>query len=341
MGKRVGVLMGGWGEEREISLKTGEAVVAALEEQGHTVTRIFAGPGLDRVLRGAEMDVAFLALHGRMGEDGKVQGLLELLELPYTGSGVLASALAMNKPFAKKLFRLHNLPTPQGYRIGRDELSSLQERHGDLGFPCVVKPACGGSSVGLARVSDDEALSSAVAEACRYGGEALVERYVRGREVTVGILGGEVLGSCEISYPREGFDYEAKYKGGSRYFLPPRLSPTRLANVEALALAAWRALGCRGYGRVDLICSDEENDVVLEVNTLPGMTPTSLLPKIAAQRGIRFPELCDRILSLATRDEAGVTEAPEMGAVQPAALRAVGGAHARNCQSAFALRGSA
>jgi D-alanine-D-alanine ligase len=325
MGKRVGVLMGGWGEEREISLKTGEAVVSALEEQGHTVTRVFAGPGLDRVLRSAELDVAFLALHGRMGEDGKVQGLLELLELPYTGSGVMASALAMNKPFAKKLFRLHNLPTPQGYRIGRDELATLQERHGDLGFPCVVKPACGGSSVGLALVNDAETLAPAVAEACRFGGEALVERHVRGREVTVGILGGEVLGSCEISYPREGFDYEAKYKSGARYFLPPRLSPTRVGNVEQLALAAWQALGCRGYGRVDLICSDEENDVVLEVNTLPGLTPMSLLPKIAAQRGITFPQLCERILSLATRDEAGVTEAPEMAKVQPAQRRAVGG----------------
>jgi D-alanine-D-alanine ligase len=325
MGKRVGVLMGGWGEEREISLKTGEAVVAALEAQGHTVTRVFAGPGLDRVLRSAELEVAFLALHGRMGEDGKVQGLLELLELPYTGSGVMASALAMNKPFAKKLFRLHNLPTPQGYRIGRDELGSLQERHGDLGFPCVVKPACGGSSVGLAMVNDAEALTVAVAEACRFGGEALVERFVRGKEVTVGILDGEVLGSCEISYPRESFDYEAKYKSGARYFLPPRLSPTRIANVEHLALAAWQALGCRGYGRVDLICSDEENDVVLEVNTLPGMTPMSLLPKIAAHRGIDFPQLVERILSLATRDEAGVTEAPGTATVQPAPLRAVGG----------------
>ncbi|WP_224244050.1 D-alanine--D-alanine ligase [Hyalangium gracile] len=325
MGKRVGVLMGGWGEEREISLKTGEAVVAALEESGHTVTRVFAGPGLDRVLRSAEMDVAFLALHGRMGEDGKVQGLLELLELPYTGSGVLASALAMNKPFAKKLFRLHNLPTPQGYRIGRDELDKLQERHGDLGFPAVVKPACGGSSVGLAMVNDVEALTAAVAQACRYGGEALVERCVRGREVTVGILGGEVLGSCEIATPREGFDFDAKYKSGSRYHLPPRMSPTRVANVEQLALSAWQALGCRGYGRVDLICSDEDNDVVLEVNTLPGMTPTSLLPKIAAQRGLSFPQLCQRILDLASRDEAGVTEAPETATVQPAPRRAVGG----------------
>ena len=143
--------------------------------------------------------------------------------------------------------------------------------------------------------------------------------------LALAILGGEVLGSCEISYPREGFDFEAKYKGGSRYFLPPRMSATRVANVEQLALAAWQALGCRGYGRVDLMCSDEENDVVLEVNTLPGMTPTSLLPKIAAQRGITFPQLCERILELASRDEAGVGEAPAMATVQPAPRRAVGG----------------
>lgn len=326
MGKRVGVLMGGWGEEREVSLKTGEAAVAALEAEGHTVTRVFAGPGLDRVLRTAELDVAFVALHGRMGEDGKVQGLLELLELPYTGSGVLASALAMNKPFAKKLFRLHNLPTPQGYRIGREEFAQLQERHGDLGFPCVVKPACGGSSLGLALVHDAEALAPAVSNACRYGGEALVERFVSGREVTVGILGGEVLGSCEIAAPREGFDYDAKYKGGTNYFLPPRLSATRLANVESLALAAWRALGCRGYGRVDLICTEEQNDFVLEVNTLPGLTPTSLLPKIAAQRGIGFSELVGRILGLATRDEAGVAELPALASpAQPTPRRAVVG----------------
>jgi D-alanine-D-alanine ligase len=310
MGKRVGVLMGGWGEEREISLKTGEAVVAALEAKGHTVSRIFAGPGLDRALRSAELDVAFLALHGRMGEDGKVQGLLELMGLPYTGSGVLASALAMNKPMAKKLFRLHNLPSPQGYSVGRADAHRALEVHGDLGFPCVVKPACGGSSVGLSLVREPEALAPAVAQACRFGGEALVERLVRGREVTVGLLGEQVLGTCEIATPREGFDYDAKYKGGSQYFLPARLSPTRLANVESLALAAYRALGCRGYGRVDLICSEDQNDVLLEVNTLPGMTPVSLLPKIAAQKGLDFPTLVEHILALATRDEVEVAEAP-------------------------------
>jgi D-alanine-D-alanine ligase len=306
------LLLGGWGVEREVSLKTGEAVVSALEAGGHHVTRIFAGPGLDRALRAAELEVAFVALHGRMGEDGRVQGLLELLELPYTGSGVLASALAMNKPMAKKLFRLHNLPTPQGYRAGRADVERVHELHGDLGFPCVVKPAHGGSSVGLTVVHDAGALAPAVAQACRYGGEALVERFVPGREVTVGILGDAVLGSCEIALPREGFDYEAKYKGGARYFLPPRLSATRVANVEALALSAYRALGCRGYARVDLLCSDTENDVVLEVNTLPGFTPTSLLPKIAAHAGLAFPALVERVLALATRDEANVTDAPAL-----------------------------
>ncbi|NMO20757.1 D-alanine--D-alanine ligase [Pyxidicoccus fallax] len=319
MGKRVGVLMGGWGEEREISLKTGEAVVAALESRGHHVTRVFAGPGLDRALRAAELDVAFLALHGRMGEDGRVQGLLELLELPYTGSGVLASALAMNKPMAKKLFRLHNLPTPQGYRVVRADAARALELHGDLGYPCVVKPALGGSSVGLSVVREPGALAPAVAQACRFGGEALVERFFAGREVTVGILGDTVLGTCEIATPRESFDFDAKYKGGSRYFLPARMSATRVANVESLALAAYRALGCRGYGRVDLLCSDTENDVVLEVNTLPGFTPTSLMPKIAAQAGLDFPELVERVLALATRDEAGVTDAP---AVEPLAAPA-------------------
>lgn len=320
MGKRVGVLMGGWGEEREISLKTGEAVVAALETLGHAVTRVFAGPGLDRALRSAELDVAFLALHGRMGEDGRVQGLLELLELPYTGSGVLASALAMDKPMAKKLFQLHNLATPRGYRVGRADVERALELHGDSGFPCVVKPAKGGSSVGLSVVHDAGALVPAVAQACRFGGEALVERFVRGQEVTVGILGDAVLGSCEVSFPREGFDYEAKYRGGSQYFLPPRLSDTRRVNVESLALAAYRALGCRGYGRVDLLCSETENDVVLEVNTLPGFTPSSLLPKIAAHAGLDFPELVQGVLDRATRDEAQVAEAAPLP-VTPTPLR--------------------
>ena len=308
MGKRVGVLMGGWGEEREISVKTGEAIVAALTANGHAVTRIFAGPGLDRALRAAEIDAAFLALHGRMGEDGKVQGLLEVLNIPYTGSGVLASALAMNKPFAKKLFRMHNLATPTGYVVGRATAEHALELHNDLGFPCVVKPARGGSSLGLTVVRAPEGLAPAVKNACRFGGEALVERFIKGKEVTVAVLGDEVLGSCEISYSADTFDFDTKYKSGARYHLPPRLSATRNQNLEAMALSAYEALGCRGYARVDFLCAELANDLVLEVNTLPGMTPTSLLPKIARHAGIAFEDLVQTILSHAGIDEAEVSE---------------------------------
>ncbi len=309
MDKRVGVLMGGWGEEREVSIKTGEAVAASLERQGRAVTRLLAGPGLETSLRASGVDEVFLALHGRMGEDGKVQGLLEVMGLPYTGSGVMASALAMNKTFAKKLFRLHNLPTPPGYPVLRAQVGQAPSLHGDLGFPCVVKPASGGSSVGLSVVRRAEDLQEAINRAVRFGGEALVERRIIGREVTVGILDDAVLGSCEIAYGADSFDYRVKYQTGARTFLPPRLSPTRVANVEALALSAYRALGCRGYGRVDLLCSEADNDVVLEVNTLPGLTPMSLLPKVAAHAGLSFDALVLRILRLASLDEVDVAEA--------------------------------
>jgi D-alanine-D-alanine ligase len=303
--------MGGWGEEREISIKTGEGVAAALESHGHSVARVLAGPGLDLAVRSSQIDVAFVGLHGRMGEDGKVQGLLEVLGVPYTGSGVMASALAMNKPFAKKVFRFHNLPTPQGYEVRAEDAAEGLERHGDLGFPVVVKPSCGGSSVGVAVVRSEGELVPALDDACRYGGEALVERLARGREVTVGILGDQVLGSCEVAFPGDAFDYSHKYHGGTRYFLPPRLSLTRLANVESLALAAYRALGCRGYARVDLIASDEDNDVVLEVNTLPGLTPVSLLPKIARRAALAYEDLVERILALAACEDPAIRPGSE------------------------------
>ena len=313
-GKHVGVLMGGWGEEREISISTGQAIARALERSGHRVTRIDAGPGLERELLHERPDVAFLALHGRMGEDGRVQGLLEVMGIPYTGSGVMASALAMNKPFAKKLFRMHNLATPTGYTCGRSTAREVLELHNDLGFPCVVKPARGGSSVGLVVVKEPEALSKAVTQACRFGGEALIERYVAGKEVTVGVLGDEVLGACEISYQSETFDFETKYKSGAKYHLPPRLSATRNDNLKAMALTAYEALGCRGYARVDFLCSELSNDVVLEVNTLPGMTPHSLLPKIAKDAGLSFEALVEAILSKAGLDEVDVSAEHEVPA---------------------------
>jgi|ERR1700687_422462 len=302
MGRRVGVLVGGWGEEREISLHTGAAVLSALSEAGYSAVRVDAGQDLARVLVDKGVEVAFLALHGRMGEDGRVQGLLEVLGIPYTGSGVLASALAMNKPFAKKLFALHNLQTPFGYTLRPDQLARQRELHGDLGFPCIAKPACGGSSVGVSIASSFEQLAIAVHRASAYGGDVLVERYVRGQELTVGILEDRVLGNCEMVHGLPVFDYSRKYEGGTQYHLPAQLSAARQANVEQMAKAAYEALGCRGYGRVDLIASEHDNDHVLEVNTLPGLTQTSLLPKIAAHAGIPFPQLVERILSQAELD---------------------------------------
>jgi D-alanine-D-alanine ligase len=293
---RIGVVFGGWGEERRISINTGEAVVSALRARGRRVTPIVAGPHLAASLRKARLDVAFLALHGRMGEDGCVQGLLEVMGIPYTGSGVAASALAMNKRLAKEFFRAHNLATATGYSARLADVARLDELHGDLGFPCVVKPSCGGSSMGLTLVATRARLGDAVRIACGYGGEALIERYARGREVTVALLDGDVLGSCEIDRPGAVFDVAAKYETHVACHFPPRLSGTRIANLETAAARAYEILGCRGAARVDFIVPDDGNETILEVNSLPGMTQTSLFPLIARGAGVSFEELCERIL---------------------------------------------
>ena len=302
--KRVGVLMGGFSAEREVSLRTGEGVAVALEERGHDVVRIAFGPdtrGPDELLRAADIDVAFLAVHGRGGEDGCVQGLLELLGVPYTGSSVLASALSMDKLKAKEMFRLHNVPTPPYYAATKDDardLEGLAELHGSFGFPCMVKPRGEGSSVGITKVNDLAELARGIEQALEYDDCVLVERFVRGMEVTVGLLDGRVLGAIEIA-PKSGlYDYASKYtSGATEYVLPPRLPATRARNILNLAERAARALGCSGACRVDLLVTEGENEYVLEVNTLPGMTATSLLPKIAAAAGIDYPALCESILA--------------------------------------------
>lgn len=308
MGKRVAVLMGGWGEEREVSLRSGEAACRALRARGHAAEAVPVDERLDVALRARRPDVCFLALHGRLGEDGHVQGLLETMGLPYTGSGVLASALAMDKPSAKRLFAHANLPIARGYSAhsGAEALTL----HGDLGFPCVVKPSRGGSSVGLTLVESEHLLADAVDHACAFGGGALVERRITGKEVTVGILDGRVLGSLEVAHGQRTFDHAAKYQRPYRFFSPPRLGVTRRGNVEALALAAYQTLGCRGYARVDLLCPEEDNEVLLEVNTLPGLTETSLFPKIARAAGLSFEALIERLLSLAALDEARTVARP-------------------------------
>jgi D-alanine-D-alanine ligase len=227
-----------------------------------------------------------------------VQGLLELLGIPYTGSDVLASALAMHKGKAKELFRLHNLPTPAYYTLTEEDAGDLASVHGDFGFPCVVKPIREGSSVGVAICHTIEELAAGVDKALCFDGEVLVERFISGKEVSVAVLHDRALGAVEIA-PREGFyDYQNKYtKGATDYFVPPRLSPERYRGVLAQALRAHLALGCSGATRVDMMVSDSGNEFILEVNTVPGLTPTSLLPKIADAAGISFGELCEAMLA--------------------------------------------
>ncbi len=310
--RRVGVLMGGLSAEREVSLRTGEGVATALEERGHEVVRIDysvapARPGIDELLRAADVDVAFIALHGRGGEDGCVQGMLELMQIPYTGSSVLASALAMDKLKAKELFRLHNVPTPPYYVATRASLENLDEVHGSFGFPVIVKPRGEGSSVGVGKAANIAELAAALEDALTHDAFALIERFVKATEVHVGILDGRVLGAIEV-VPKSGmYDYEAKYTpGATEYITPPRIAPTRARGVMNLAERAARALGCSGACRVDVLVTEGENEYVLEVNTLPGMTPTSLLPKIADAAGIEYGALCEAILDGA-RLHSGIT----------------------------------
>lgn len=299
---RVGVVMGGPSQEREISLKTGAGVCEALESRGHDVVRVVLGSEAPDVqLRRANIDVAFLALHGRGGEDGCIQGLLEWLQIPYTGSGVLASALAMDKLKAKELFRLHNVPTPPYYVARAKDLADLDEVHGSFGFPAIVKPRSEGSSVGLTKAQNLAELRAGVDKALEHDECALVERFVQGTEIHVGLLEGRVLGAIEIA-PRSGFyDYASKYTpGATDYILPPRLAATRVRGLMNLAERAASALGCTGACRVDLLATAGENEYVLEVNTLPGMTKTSLLPKIADAAGMDYATLCEEILKGAT-----------------------------------------
>ncbi|HMG22972.1 MAG TPA: D-alanine--D-alanine ligase [Kofleriaceae bacterium] len=313
--RKIGVLLGGLSSEREVSLRSGEAVLAALRQRGHNAVPIYVDRDVDVALRQDQIEVAFVALHGRWGEDGCVQGLLEMLGIPYTGSDVLASALAMHKAKAKELFRLHNLPTPAYYTLagtvlaGPDAGADLAAIHGDFGFPCVIKPVREGSSVGVSICREPGELGPAIERALRFDDEILVERFVAGKEVSVAVLGDRALGAVEIA-PRDGFyDYASKYtRGATDYYVPPRVSPERYRGLLTQALRAHLALGCRGATRVDMIVSESGNESILEVNTLPGLTPTSLLPKIADAAGISFGELCEMMLagaSLASRRGRG------------------------------------
>ncbi len=308
--QRVAVVMGGVSGEREVSLRSGAAVSAALRELGYRVLEVDLGPSAAEQLVSlrSEVDVAFLTLHGRLGEDGTVQGVLELLGLPYTGSGVLASALAMDKRMSKRIFRAEGIPVAEDVVITAEDIRAAGLRRAaegialDLGFPCMVKPNAEGSTLGSSRACNTEELEEALVTALRFDEVVLVERYIRGRELTVGLLGEgpEPLPVLEVVASKGVYDYECKYTQGMTEYLVPAPIPDGLsAELQRLAVRAHRALGCEGVSRVDFMVDEGGRAFCLEVNTLPGMTELSLVPKAAAAAGYTFSEVVERILRTA------------------------------------------
>lgn len=297
--KKIGVLMGGLSAEREVSLASGKAVCSALLSQGFNAVAVDVGRDLAQVLAREGVEVAFICLHGRFGEDGTVQGLLEMMGIPYTGSGILASALAMNKIFAKKIFQSSGL-TVAPYQVLRRGETFRPEALG-FSFPIVVKPSQEGSSVGVSIVKEPAQAAAALELAFRYDEEILVEQFIKGREIQVGILAEKAVGAIEIVPKNEFYDYEAKYTAGmARHILPAPLPSDLYAKVMAAGEDAHRALGCSGYSRVDFLVTEQGECFILEVNTLPGMTALSLLPEIAQGAGVGFEELVARIVAAAS-----------------------------------------
>jgi len=303
---RVAVMLGGFSSERDVSLQTGAAVLQALQERGidahgwdpanHSMAE-FAAAGFERV---------WIALHGPGGEDGALQGALEWLDIPYTGSGVMASAIAMDKVRSKHLFDAVGIPTPE-YAVIRHRADAVMAVE-EIGLPLILKPAGQGSSVGMSKIFEPEDLDNAVKLALQYGGVALAERCIVGDETTVAVLQGQALPSIRIETPRVFYDYRAKYESDRTQYHCPGTDDAELENRYAeLATAAFAELGCSGWGRVDFMTGADGAPKVLEVNTVPGMTSHSLVPMAAKQAGIDFPELCWRILETSVAADTSAT----------------------------------
>lgn len=298
---RIGVLMGGQSSEREVSLRTGHAVHQALVRRSYDAVKVDVDESIDIRLREDKIEIAFLALHGPGGEDGTIQGLLETRGIPYTGSGVRASAIAIHKDVTKTMLTAAGIPVPQGAVVRAQDasLKRLPLPRG-LTLPVVVKPASEGSTVGITIVRKTSEWADAVHRAHRYDAEALVEPYIPGREITVAVLSGEVLPVIEIVAPGGFYDYAAKYqKGHTQYLCPASLPATLTKRVKALALETYRVIGCEGAARVDFRVTPRGKPFVLEINTTPGMTETSLLPMAAAEAGLDYDTLTERILQSA------------------------------------------
>lgn len=291
---KVCVLMGGNSAEREVSLKSGEAVSQALESRGHQVIRF--DPKVDKLVSLTKLspDAVFIALHGRGGEDGTIQGYLEQVDVPYTGSGVMASSVAMNKQVTKLIWQALGMPVADGQCV-----TSLDELKAPEAFPVFVKPVKEGSSIGMSRVDTQEALAPAVTKAFEFDRQVLVEAFIDGDEYTCAILGDEALPVIGLKTDALFYDYEAKYQSHStQYCLPSGLSEQEEAEAKALCLEAFKSIGCFGWGRVDFMRDKEGQFWLLEVNTSPGMTSHSLVPMAAKAVGISFPELAERVIEL-------------------------------------------
>lgn len=305
MAEKVAVLMGGTSAEREVSLMSGNAVLAGLREAGIDAHPIDTRDFSVLRLKDEGFDKAFIALHGRGGEDGTLQAMLDFLQIPYTGSGVMASAITMDKLRTKLLWQGRGLPAGRFFWLTRRQMESgidadTEAAIAALGLPLFVKPSCEGSSVGISRVNSLDALPAALEEAFRHDSDVLIEAFLSGAEYTVGIVGDRILPSIRIQTASEFYDYQAKYiSDDTQYFCPSGLSAEREAELQALVLSAWQTLGCSGWGRVDVMCDDRGEFHLLEVNTSPGMTSHSLVPMAAKQADMSFSQLVARILELA------------------------------------------
>ncbi len=307
--KRIGVLAGGTSAEREVSLRSGDAMYKALAGLGYDVVLIDAAEPVCEALAREKVEIAVIALHGGFGENGAVQGLLEVMDIPYTGSGVLASALAMDKEASKKMFLYHNVPVAPFKVVHRESFGAMNiDRFLTRGFelPWVVKPATEGSSVGVSIVRDGGEVAKACQSAFSYGSRVIIEKYIKGREIQIGIIGDRALGGVEVVPSEEFYNYEAKYTAGrTRYILPPGVDDKSYDLLKEVALRAHTALGCSGATRVDLILDESNSPYVLEVNTIPGMTETSLLPKIAKLSGMGFQDLVEEMVRRALMTDGG------------------------------------
>lgn len=304
MAEKVAVLLGGTSAEREISLLSGNAVVAGLKEAGIDAHAVDTRDVPVLELKAMGFDKAFIALHGRGGEDGRLQAALEFMHIPYTGSGVMASAICIDKLRTKLVWQGAGLPVAPYVAIHRREMADgltagLKARIDALGLPLFVKPSNEGSSVGITRVNEAGQLQAALDEAFRFDDEILVEAFLSGPELTVSVLGDKVLPSIRIQPASEYYDFNAKYISDDTQYFCPGVSADREAELQDIVLRAWRAVGCEGWGRVDLMMGADNQFYLLEVNTAPGMTGHSLTPKAAAQAGMSFSSLVAHILELA------------------------------------------